>query len=278
MTYEERAKIIEQFEIEGKFNDNIEQDPEFKPLQARKINFGNKGVMGRLLSYISTRAGKKFFDGMMKKKIVVLKEPTGYENLEGFDEGAIITCNHFHHFDNYAALLAIKGYFKKTRLFRVIREGNYAIPGVVGFLMRNCDTLPVSNDGSNPRLTVMCMNAVAELLQNKNNKVLIYPEQSMWWNYRKPRPMKAGAFMFAAKAKKPIIPCFITLKDSDIIGGDGAPVQEFTVNILPIIKYNEAESTKENAERMMNENYNLWKECYEKTYGIPLVYKTKNKD
>ena len=34
--------------------------------------------------------------------------------------------------------------------------------------------------------------AVSTIL-GRGEKILIYPEQAMWWNYRKPRPMKDGA-------------------------------------------------------------------------------------
>jgi len=43
----------------------------------------------------------------------------------------------------------------------------------------------------------------------------------MWWNYRKPKPLKPGAYTFAAKNHVPVLPCFITMKDSDIMGEDG---------------------------------------------------------
>ena len=43
----------------------------------------------------------------------------------------------------------------------------------------------------------------------------------MWWNYKKPRPFKPGAFKFAVTAEVPIIPFFITMEDTDKIGEDG---------------------------------------------------------
>ena len=55
--------------------------------------------------------------------------------------------------------------------------------------------------------------------------MLVYPEQSMWWNYRKPKPLKKGAYTFAAKNHVPVLPCFITMEDSDILGDDGFYVQ-----------------------------------------------------
>ena len=60
--------------------------------------------------------------------------------------------------------------------------------------------------------------------------MLVYPEQSMWWNYRKPKPLKKGAYTFAAKNHVPVLPCFITMEDSDILGDDGFYVQEYTIH------------------------------------------------
>ena len=107
-------------------------------------------------------------------------------------------------------------------------------------------------------------------------KILIYPEQGMWWNYRKPRPTEPGAYKIAAMNKVPIIPLFITMNDSDIIGGDGFPVQEYTIHIMPPIYPKEELGTKENCEYLKDENYRVCKEVYERVYGIPLVYDGKN--
>ena len=86
--------------------------------------------------------------------------------------------------------------------------------------------------------------------------MLIYPEQSMWWNYRKPKPLKKGAYTFAARNNVPVLPCFITMEDSDILGDDG----------------DERKSRAENIEAMRTKNYEVWKQIYEETYGEKLVY------
>ena len=94
----------------------------------------------------------------------------------------------------------------------------------------------------------------------------------MWWNYRKPKPLKKGAFTFAATNHVPVIPCFITMQDTDVMDPDGYPVQEYTVHISAPIYPDKKKSKGENAETMMQKNYEVWKEIYENTYGIPLVY------
>ena len=120
------------------------------------------------------------------------------------------------------------------------------------------------------------LNAMDVLLR-RGEKVLVYAEQGMWWNYRKPRPMTNGAFNFAVKSKVPVIPFFITMEDSDLIGNDGFPIQEYTVHILEPIYPDPNKSDKENINFMNNKNYEMWKNVYEDFYKIPLEYLPEEK-
>ena len=97
----------------------------------------------------------------------------------------------------------------------------------------------------------------------------------MWWNYRKPKPLKDGGFYFAAKNRVPVLPCFIVQRDSDVMGGDGFPVQEYTVHISEPIYPDASLTVGANTEMMMQKNFELWKEIYEREYSIPLTYETK---
>ena len=154
---------------------------------------------------------------------------------------------------------------------RIIREGNYtSFPGFYGFLMRNCNTLPLS---SNLRTMKKFMKGVDMLLQ-KGDFILVYPEQSMWWNYRKPKPLKNGAYSFAVRNNVPVLPCFITMQDSDIMGEDGFFVQEYTIHVGEPIYPNPDLSYRESVKDMLDRNYQLWKEIYEREYHMPLVYDT----
>ena len=56
----------------------------------------------------------------------------------------------------------------------------------------------------------------------------------------------------------------------------GFPVQAYTVHILPAIEPDPALSTRENAARMCEYNYDVWKKTYEDFYGIPLTYTTES--
>jgi len=265
---------IDEYEKNGWFDKDVENDPPSAGIDPKDVDFFKKKLINKIKARIANFVGARFFEKSMKRKEVIFCGVKGLENLKGFSGGAIVTCNHCHRFDNYAVLLGLKKYFKGLRLYKVVRDGNYAFSGKVGFILRNCDTLPISEKRE---LTTACMQAVKTLVK-RGKKVLIYPEQGMWWNYKKPRPLKKGAFLFAVKADAPVIPCFITLKDSNLTGADGFKVQEFTLNILPVIYIDKNLSDLENCEKMREKNYELWKNFYENHYGIPLSYNTKSED
>lgn len=276
---EDRLKVLQNIaynERNGLFNKDVEADAPTVPIDVDKLDLLNAKWTNKLISMFANRAGKKFFKKYLTEPKVIYKGTTGLHHLEGFDGGAMVTCNHCHIFDNFASYLALKEHFKSRRyiLHKVVREGNYSYPGLIGYLMRHCNTLPVQEtDKTSIRVTMETSRAITTLLQRKK-QILIYPEQAMWWNYKKPRPFKRGAFHFAAKNNAPIIPFFITLKDTDIMGKDGFLVQEFTVNIHPIIYPDPQNTVSQNLDMMMTKNFQLWKETYERVYGIPLEYST----
>ena len=181
-----------------------------------------------------------------------------------------MTCNHFNAFDNYAIWRAIRDYMPKgKRLYKIIREGNFtSFKGLYGFFFRHCNTLPLSSNTE----TMKNLLKALKVLFERNEKVLIYPEQAMWWNYRKPRPCKNGAYKLAVANNVPIIPVFITMEDSDIVGKDGFYVQEYTINFMSPIYPNYDLKKTDNIEYMKNENYRLCKEVYEDFYKMPLTY------
>ena len=117
------------------------------------------------------------------------------------------------------------------------------------------------------------VRATNKILQ-KGDVILIYPEQSLWWNYKKPKPLKPGAFKIAAKNNVPIVPIFITMEDSQITGEDGFKIQEYTMHIGKTI-YPDADLTvRENTNQMREKNFEYWKNVYEAFYKIPLKYTT----
>ena len=270
----EVLKKIERLEAEGKFDVDAEDDPPTIVLTPENIDYLRIKMTSKIKRVFANEVGERFLDNLLKNNKLIIKDIKGMENLSKVSTGAMVTCNHFNPFDCFTIekVFRLSGKIEEKKLYKVIREGNYTnFPGLYGFLFRNCDTLPLS---SNKRTMVEFMKAVDTLLQ-KGDFILIYPEQSMWWNYRKPKPLKHGAFKMAARNNVPVIPIFITMSDSNIIGDDGFPIQEYTVNIAEPIYPDENLSQRENTEEMLNKNFEVWKEIYEEFYGIPLENKTK---
>ena len=274
---EEVYERIRDLEKNGIFDLDVEQDPPTIPLTPENVDYLREKGLNRIKNVLANRMGEKYLKDLIKNKKLIIKDIKGLENLENVKTGAMITCNHFNPND----FLTIEQVFRKTsqiktkKLYKVIREGNYTnFPGFPGFLFRNGDTLPLS---ANTSTMIEFMKAVDTILQ-RGDFILIYPEQSMWWNYRKPKPLKIGAYKMASKNNVPVIPIFITMEDSDIIGDDGEPVQEYTVNIAKPIYPNENLSIKENTEKMREENAKVWKEIYENFYKMPLEYTTIKED
>lgn len=268
----EILKKIEEYELDGKFDVDVENDPPTEPLRPEEVDYLRKKLSSKIKRFFSYKMAVAYVKKSIKNGTLIIKDIIGKENLDLVKGGAIVTCNHFNAHDNFAIWEAFRHKFtRKRRMYKVIREGNYRFSGLFGTLMRNCDTLPLS---SNIKTMSNFLGAVDTLLQN-GNYILIYPEQAMWWNYRKIRPFKVRAFKFASKNIVPVIPCFITMSDSEKIGVDGFPIQEYTVHILPPIFPDENKTAKENAEIMCEANYKACVETYERVYGEKMTYNTK---
>lgn len=270
----EVLKVIERLEREGRFDVDAEEDPPTIPLLPDMVDYLKvkpDSIIKRKTAYM---IANKFVDGLIRDEKLVIKKIYGMERLNEISTGAILTCNHFNPFDCFTVerIFQRSKHYRKKRLFKVIREGNYTnFPGLYGYLFRNCDTLPLS---SNKKAMYNFLRAVDTILQ-RGDFILIYPEQSLWWNYRKPKPLKSGAFKFAVKNHVPVIPIFICMEDSDRIGPDGFPVQEYTVFINEPIYPKVELSEREQESDMRERNYELWKKIYEDFYGIPLMYTTE---
>ena len=274
---EERLKVlkkIEKLEEKGLFDVDAEEDPPTIPLLKEDVDYLREKRTNRIKSRIANTVGEVFVNDLLKDNKLIIKDIKGIDYLKNLQSGAILTCNHFNPFDSMAIekVFRISKQHKNKKLYKVIREGNYTnFPGLYGFFFRNCDTLPLS---SSTETMVEFMRAVDTILQRKDF-ILIYPEQSMWWNYKKPKPLKNGAFRFAARNKVPVLPIFITMEDSDIMGDDGFPIQEYTINIEAPIYPDENLKEKENCEIMKEKNYEVWKKIYEDFYKVPLEYSTE---
>ena len=271
--HQERLEVlnkITEYEKASRFNDDVETDPPATVINPDDVDYTNKKLSSKFLTSLANTLGKMFFRTLIKKKKLIIKEVYDIENAKEIKGGAIVTCNHFNIADNYVVYRTIKPALKKGHyLYKVIKEGNYTtFKGPVRLMMRHGNTLPLSSNME----TMKKFWEGMEILLNRGEKILIYPEQAMWWNYKKPRPLKLGAFRMAVKYNVPIIPVFITMKDSTYMDDDGFPVQELYVHYLPPIYPDEDLSPIDRANQMMDKNYKLWVKKYEEFYGQKLKY------
>ena len=266
----EVLKRIAEYEKAGRFNEDVESDPPPIAIKPNEVDYVNKKLSSKFLTKLANALGKMFFRTLMKKKQLIIKDVFDIENAKEVKGGAIVTCNHFNIADNYVVYRTIKPALKKRHyLYKVIKEGNYTtFKGPVRLMMRHGNTLPLS---SNPETMKKFWDGMDTLLK-RGEKILIYPEQGMWWNYRKPRPVKSGAFRMAKKYNVPIIPTFITMKDSEYMDDAGFKVQELYVHYLPPIYPDEDLSVNDDVNRMMKKNYDLWVKKYEEFYNQKLEY------
>ena len=265
----ELLRRIAELEKTEQWHLDVEDDPETYPLMPDDVDYLNEKLSSKIKNKIANIAGARFFDKMIANRQLIIKEVRGIENFTAVEGGKIVTCNHFSVCDNYAVWVALRGYMGGKLLYKVIREGNYTNPPKpFGLFMRHCNTLPLSSQTA----TMKKFLRAVKVLMERGETILIYPEQSMWWNYRKPKPMQDGAFTLAIRNKVPVVPIFITMEDSDVPDGDGFFVQAYTIHILPAIYPDSSLSSVEAREAMRKENYEAWVRVYEDFYRKPLVY------
>lgn len=266
---QEVLKRIREYELAGRFDEDVEDDPPAPELLPDQVDYLCKKLSSKISRKIANFVGDRFFLKLIKKDILVIDGVEGEEHLDALKNGAVVTCNHFHAFDNYVVFHSIRKALPHKYLYKIIREGNYTnFPGLYGYLFRHCNTLPLS---SNRRTMINFMSAVNTLLK-RGESILIYPEQGMWWNYRKPRPFKIGGFKMAYRADVPVLPTFITMTDDERLDDSGYPIQRFTLHIMPPIYPDKTLGEKVGAEKMKDQAYEACKAKYEEVYKIPLVY------
>ena len=261
---------IQELEAEGRFDEAVEPDPSAPELFPEQVDYLCEKASSRFKRFVANFVADRYFLRLIKKEVIVIDGITGEDYLEALKNGAIVTCNHFSPFDNYIVFHLIRKHLPKKYLYKIIREGNYTnFPGLYGFFFRHCNTLPLSR---NRRTMANFLNATNTLLK-RGETILVYPEQEMWWNYRKPRPFKIGGFKIAYKAGVPVVPTFITMTDDPHrLDENGYPVQRHTLHVLPPIYPDNSLGEKKGAEAMRLAAYEACKQTYERVYGVPLCY------
>ncbi len=248
----------------------------------RKVELGDPSLTdaereGIISSFLERRMSIGYKAGALGSRLFVnaaalmLNKSTaliGLENARKLEGGAIVTSNHFNQIDNTVVRYAMRK-AGKGRLFTVIQDTNLAMDGWIGFLMNHADVIPLSPGGR--YMESIFPDLLREVLE-KDRLVLIYHEEEMWFNYRKPRPCRRGAYYYAAMLGVPILPCFTQMQETGKAENDEFMRLEYTMHILDPIFPDPGKTIRENSYRMMEKDYEARKAAYEDAYGMPLSY------
>lgn len=219
---------------------------------------------------------RKAMDALSATQQKTYDKLTEIDNIEKLPDNPrfIITANHFNPLDNLIIKKLLKDKYG-VEPFIVIQAGNLAAKGVIGELFNYLDHIPVSKSASYIRGEFM--ERMREAFAS-DRPILIYPEEEMWFNYRKPRPGKRGAFYFAAELNVPVVPCFVEILDTDKPDNDEFFESRYIAHVLEPIYPREGESVRRNSIEMAEKDYAEKVAAYEKAYGKRLDYEFEKAD
>lgn len=262
-------KNIKTFAQNGEFHKKVElNDPVLTAEESRAITQSfienRTDIIYKVKSYFAVTLAK-IATKLINKDTKII----GLEKIPNDIGGALITSNHFSPLEN-TVIRHLTNNLKRSKLGIISQTSNFAMKGPIGFLMNYADTIPISTE---PRyLARDFLSVLKEKLVDKKQMVLLYPEQEMWFNYRKPRPPKNGAYFYCAKLNVPIISCFVEMIDLNEDDTDEFKKVRYVLHVLDVLYPDENKTPKENTEYLSELDYNLKKECYEKVYNKKLSY------
>ena len=275
---ENRKAVIENIKLyaeSGQFHNKVElTDPILSAEENRKIT--DSYITNR--NTLTYKIKKCFGVALAKADTRVINKDTEIIGLEKIPKdlgGVLITSNHFSPLEN-TVIRHLMNNLGRKHLGIISQTSNFAMKGIIGFLMNYADTIPISTE---PRYLIRdFLLILKERLVDKQHAVLLYPEQEMWLNYRKPRLPKNGAYFYAAKLNVPILSCFVEMVDMAEDDTDEFKKIKYVLHILDVLYPDPDKSIKENTEALGVADYTLKKACYENVYGKELTYTFENSD
>ena len=251
----EKIKLLES---KGEFDQHINPIDYDIAISVDNFNYIKKGLE-RIKVFFQNTFIVKPYTLYLNKKIIKTKV-LGRHYLNGIDS-AIVTCNHVYIYDCLVAKYGLRGH----RLKITAAEFNNR-KGFLGEMMRAGGMMPFSSKYENMKRFNYAMKYYLE----RKNYILFYPEEAMWHMYDKPRPYKKGAFHYAVKFGVPVIPMFITFRNSGKINQDVMEEKYFTLHIMKPIFAKEELDAKQNIEYMRQKNYQMCCDKYQEFYGKKL--------
>lgn len=269
---EKRDQVIENIQratARGEFNVCVEPDDPTPSADERKEL--REGFLRRFptMRFRACNYAARAIAGTVTA-LVNRKTPVyGIEKVAGIQGGAIVTSNHFSPVDNTVVRTFLRQVGK--RYMPVVgSEVNLAMPGLFGFLMNYADIIPIS---TNPDYMKHDFESLLGNRLSAGEYVLMYPEQEMWFNYRKPRPCKRGTYYYAALFNVPIISCFVEIRDLDELEAPNFMEVSYDMHVLDPIYPNPEKTVRENSVIMCERDYKQKVAAYEAAYGKKLDYR-----
>jgi len=263
---EKRIKFLEQI---GMFYIDVNEDPPTIPLEPdnKDLDYLKERPISAVKNRVSNDWKYNFVSNAIKKGQLIIDGVEGMENALSIESGAVITCNHFHPFDSFSIEHVLQEAGSNKKLYKVSREGNFTnFPKPLNLYFKYDNLLPLSQN----KETMKMFDEAVKTILDRGDLVLVCPEQSMWMGYKKPKPMKYGAFKWATENDVPVIPTFITQREVE----ENEQVQAYTIHIGEAIYPDKNLSERENIRQMRDKDYEFCRKVYEKVYGKELKYDT----
>ena len=136
-----------------------------------------------------------------------------------------------------------------------------------GRVLKSATMIPLPITLSGTKL----FNERLEYVRDRNAAIHFYAEKAMWVRYRKPRPYKDGAFVYADKLDVPVVPmlyCFKRARGLRRLFG----LAKAVVRIADPIFADKSLPMRERRADLAERSAKAVRELYEDFYGIPLEY------
>ncbi|MCD7738889.1 MAG: 1-acyl-sn-glycerol-3-phosphate acyltransferase [Lachnospiraceae bacterium] len=272
-----KAEVVENIRKnaeDGNYNLKTEvNDPNMTAEQKTQLALQYARNWGTVGYWLKNRLAMSFlyvFDLLYNRNTRV----EGLENLDDIRGGAIVTSNHFNPLDNTVVRETMRR-GGQGRMYTVVQETNLAMTGFLGFIMNYVDNIPISKS---KKYTSEFFDPLIAQILARGDKVLIYPEQEMWFNYRKPRPPKRGAYYYAALNDVPVISCFVEIQDLPEQETEEFYKTRWVMHVLPPIYPDPQKDVRTNSLEMMEKDYRQKTAAYEAAYGKKLTYVNERGD
>ena len=105
----DRLEVLEKialYEREGRFGEDVEEDPPTRQLQPSEIDYLRKKLKSRIKTRLTYKVARTFLNKIIENKQLIIKDVIGTEHMDALTSGAVITCNHFNAFDSFAMQIA----------------------------------------------------------------------------------------------------------------------------------------------------------------------------